>query len=474
MRQKLFIFAFLISVISYSQNWNVFNKGYRYNYKYNYSQLISNVLFVESSVVLTSSDTNYTMNKIGVVSGNVLTRNQPQFLQHTIVKKADGSVKFQSPGDITILPTCTLNQTWLYDSNLNYSATCIAISTLNVFSMVDSVRTIIVNNADSVLLSKKFGILMYPFNYGQNLYYRLVGIENKATYDLNALYGEKVPNAWDFYDFYVGYQWCYESNWHNGAPIGSQIQGCEIATQVIKTKSLTPTGYIYNIDKTFKPGPSYGGCTYTHVPATFTNTNLDYSANFCFPSGLNCPILDENKMYPGMVMGSDPVHIVKLGTDNLGRVYKYAGQSCSSMGVTMPNQNEPAGYSPAGPPNTYTVGTMLHSFSFGVGRGKLTANLDCLCSYRYCTNCSGTVGMLDFEKKETAPLIFPNPANTKLNLQLNERSSVKVYNSLGALVKEEFVESKNALDLSNLPNGLYFFEIQTDSFKTTQKLIIEH
>lgn len=473
MRKVIAILLFLISATSFSQNWNVFNKAYRYNYKFDNSALISNVLFVQSYTVLTNSDTIYDINKIGIVSGNILTANQPQFLQHSIVKKADGSVMFQSPGSITVLPTCTLNQTWLFDSNLNYSATCVAITTVNIFSIVDSLRIILVNNTDSVLLSKKFGIIKYPHLYGLNKYYRLVGIENKATYDLNPLYGEKVPNAWDFYDYYIGYQWCYESSFHNGDYGSGQMQGCEQSTQVVKTKSITPTGYIYNIDKTSKSSNfDYAYCTYSLAPITFTNTNLAYDASN-FPGGLSSPSLRENKMYPGMVDGSGQMQLVKLGTDNVGRVYKYAGKSCASMGVNMPNQNEPAGYGYISS-NTYSATGMLYSLSFGVGKGKLTENIDCLCFYRYCATCYGTVGTFEIKKNEVQNLIYPNPANTALNFPINSKGLVRVLNSLGVLVKEEFIEYKNTMDISALSNGLYFVEIQSDSFKATQKLIIEH
>jgi hypothetical protein len=471
MKTRLLATLFIISFVGYGQNWNVFNKAYRYNYKFNNSQLISNVLFAES-VTMSSADTVYNLNKIGVVIGNALTGDQPQFLQHTVVKKPNGIVKFQSPGAITILPTCSVNQTWLYDSNLNYSATCVSISTVTIFSITDSLRTIVVNNTDSILLSKQFGIIQYPLNYGQNLYYRLVGIEKKATYDLNALYGEKVPNAWDFYDLYVGYQWCYDNEWNYGDP--NIPQGCEIASLVVKTRSVTPTGYIYNVDKTFKSSGYYNGCYNPSASPVFTNTNLMYDSSWVVPVGLKSPSLRENYMYPGMVVGpGSPVQLVKLGADNLGRVYKYAGKSCNSLGLIMPNQNEPVGYIPSGPPNTYTVGTMLYSVSFGVGKGKLTDDLDCLCQFRYCTTCYGTVGTLGKGENKIPWMVYPNPAITQLNLPI-DRGTVKLFDCFGKLIKEQILDKENTLDISAFQSGLYFIEIQSDSFKSTQKLIIQH
>jgi hypothetical protein len=68
---------------------------------------------------------------------------------------------------------------------------------------------------------------------------------------------------------------------------------------------------------------------------------------------------------------------------------------------------------------------------------------------------------------------FPNPANTQLNFTL-VRGSVKIYDRLGKLVKEQNLDEKNAMDVSNFLSGLYFIEIQNDSFKHCQKLIIQH
>lgn len=475
MRIRLLSILIIICFIGYGQNWNVFNKNYRYNYKLNNSQLISNVLFAETISVLTSADTVYNLNRIGVVTGNTLTSNQPQFLQLTIVKKLDGSVKFQSPGNITIPPTLTLTQTWLYDSNLNYSATCVSISTVNIFSTVDSVKTIIVNSSDSVLLSKQFGIIMYPKDYGLNQYYRLAGIENKATYDQTALFGEKVPNAWDFYDHDVGYSWCSETKLFTGQ---QYPQSCETAIYAITGKTLAANTYSYSVTKKFYTANFFWACSgFSSTPAmTTTNIAVEYPGSGGLTSGLI-----ENRMYPGMVhMVAYGVNLVGLGKDNLGRVYKYVGKPCGSWGVTMPDQNEAVGYTQAGPSslNTYTLGVTPagspdNSLVFGSGLGLLSQIDNQLSVYHYCKTCYGTVNSPVFEKIILDGNVFPNPANTQITLPVNY-ARVKLYDHLGRFLKGEILDSKNTLDISSLPNGLYFLEIQSDSFKSTQKLIIQH
>ncbi len=89
--------------------------------------MISSVLFADT-IKQTGTDTTYIMNNIGVVNGNTLTTNKPQFLMKKIVKLANGNVNLLDTPNITIIPTCTLNQVWLFDSNYNLTATCVSTS----------------------------------------------------------------------------------------------------------------------------------------------------------------------------------------------------------------------------------------------------------------------------------------------------------------------------------------------------------
>jgi hypothetical protein len=154
MKKTLLSIFIILSFVGYSQNWNVFNKNYRYNYKYDYSPLISNVLFTQT-VALSGPDTLYSMNNIGVVNGNSVIPNQAQFLMKKIYKKANGNVELQDPSTITIVPTCSLNQSWIFEANSNLTATCVSTSIELLFSIIDSVKIILLNNADTLKLSKQ-------------------------------------------------------------------------------------------------------------------------------------------------------------------------------------------------------------------------------------------------------------------------------------------------------------------------------
>ena len=77
---------------------------------------------------------------------------------------------------------------------------------------------------------------------------------------------------------------------------------------------------------------------------------------------------------------------------------------------------------------------------------------------------------------------YPNPFNpsTKINFSLPERSfiSLKIFNSLGeeieTLLNEEFEKGSYEYEwnAANLPSGIYFYKLQTDSFTETKKMIL--
>ncbi len=67
--------------------------------------------------------------------------------------------------------------------------------------------------------------------------------------------------------------------------------------------------------------------------------------------------------------------------------------------------------------------------------------------------------------------IFPNPANTEINIVLpsNDNIQIEITNAMGQLIIKD--QNKNKIDISNLPNGLYFISVRQGQHSYTQKLI---
>jgi hypothetical protein len=488
MRKHLFILTFLISVISYGQNWNVFNKGYRYNYKFDNSALISNVLFADS-VKQTGIDTTYFMNRVGVVVGNTLHINQPQFLMKKIFKMANGEVQFQDTTTMSIIPSCSVSQSWTFGTSASLTATCVAISTVSIFNAIDSVKIIILSNNDSILLSKEFGMIQFPKLY-TNFNYRLVGIENRASYDSISLSGEKVLNAWDIYKFNSGDKYRTRYTWDNvGTPWYS---GCSTYTVEIISRSITSNGYSYllNGQNRSASGSSQFHKSFCDAASTSTYAPINpFSAQSY--TNLNSGSLWANKMYPGMVVGEGTYNIVFFGVDNLGTFYKYFGPpSCSSTLTSFPGAGAPGGFALQTWSSTALTSPSFDHMSlyYGEGLGMVSQRNHVFEHDDYYCKTSAVKNGVEYFSPWTIPpndigikensesynlFLFPNPANSQIQLPIYY-GQIKLYDCFGKLIMTERVEGKNYLDIYNLPNGLYFIEIQTDSFKSSQKLIIQH
>lgn len=71
----------------------------------------------------------------------------------------------------------------------------------------------------------------------------------------------------------------------------------------------------------------------------------------------------------------------------------------------------------------------------------------------------GTTGIK--ENRETSVTLYPNPANTTLNIEVKESMNITIVNMLGATVATQKLNmGNNSIDVNTLPRGVYF--LQTD------------
>jgi len=73
--------------------------------------------------------------------------------------------------------------------------------------------------------------------------------------------------------------------------------------------------------------------------------------------------------------------------------------------------------------------------------------------------------------------IYPNPCDSKLNLQLPfgaAKAQVQVFDYLGKrLIQKNITTTNNSLNVSNLTSGIYFVRIQSENKVGTKKLIVK-
>jgi Secretion system C-terminal sorting domain len=94
------------------------------------------------------------------------------------------------------------------------------------------------------------------------------------------------------------------------------------------------------------------------------------------------------------------------------------------------------------------------------------------------TNTSAT-SIAEVGTNNTSCSLFPNPANTILNIQLssNQVADMYIYNCIGQVVKsEELKNTITPISISNLPAGIYLcriMDIQGNLIKT-DKIVVTH
>ena len=83
-------------------------------------------------------------------------------------------------------------------------------------------------------------------------------------------------------------------------------------------------------------------------------------------------------------------------------------------------------------------------------------------------------GYASLEEQDARVQIYPNPVDGELNIQAEGHQKVIVFNQLGqqiAMIETE--ESKQTLNLSHFPSGVYLLQIITQYGMTTKNIIVK-
>ena len=508
MRAKyILILVIFCGTILYSQNWTVFNKNYRYNYRYDNTSIITNVLFADTFLI-TGGDTILKLNRVVakctgsycptstvVLSGNNnYIINMPQFLQREIIIKPN-YIQLNDTIKLTIFPTCTVGAVWKFDSLNNINITCInKLQQIN-FGVNDSVKILLIGTSDTLKLSKNFGILQWPQLYNQNKYYKLTGIELASTYLPTALFGERVPNAWDFYDFNVGDEFTIHNQMYQSAQIGS----CSLISYTITNKNIIGDSYNYNVNTATRKDngtyTQYYTCTGMFPPV------ITYSTSVITYSNLSHKKLKENISYPGQFiydsMFSNYVNdsngfyysIVQFYNDNLNNFYKLHGQTCVLTASTSPQFTNTtiSNFGGAPYPSSNNIisnnwGNFHEYFTTGFGRisKKNTAIggeiKSCLIHYKKGNNIYfGPNPLLtninELKYNYEGLNIYPNPANEVINVELGMLASIgsatnykiEITNALGEVLLNQIATTNYiTLNINNFNSGIYFVKVIND------------
>ncbi|MBV5342278.1 T9SS type A sorting domain-containing protein, partial [bacterium] len=93
------------------------------------------------------------------------------------------------------------------------------------------------------------------------------------------------------------------------------------------------------------------------------------------------------------------------------------------------------------------------------------------------TNKSDVDGIFQLRDASSELSVYPNPASDKfnivLNLPLTQKTTLKIFDVAGTQIKSEIILSNNqVVNIEQLPNGVYFLFVESDSFIAKHKLVL--
>lgn len=516
----------LIASIFFSQNWAVFNPNYRYNYSLESENYTTVVIFTDS-VITEGTDTIYSLNRIaakcdscffyysepGVEDSNYIMVNQPQFMQRRIVY-SNKKFRFSDPSNFIMPRYSSVGDTWLYDTINNISAQHIQHYTQNYFNVLDSIKTILLSTNDTIKISKQFGIIKYPIKYGLNKYYVLRGIENSQAYDVQALYGEKVPNYYDFFKYKPGAQIFYSLNsYYFGVP-SSYCYGYKYGIKKIINSSII--GDTISVSGT----DTYKGCGQNCQVSSNRDCQISYSYpwpstsvtinNFSYNDwGHSNTTSDHynsynNKYYfPDIGLPVNYVLVVKFGKTSNNHFYKTSGWSCFSSHIRnnpIANSSLSVYYkkSTQNPEVYYYNGFDINDWpeygeTFIEGYGQVndfarafeSVNYYCVSGIIDGNDTLGNPTTVDVvlttndQTNNNNYNYFPNPTKDIVYINLSDINLfnvgiIEVKDIYGRILIEKEIKpgmSSENVNIQEFSPGIYFIDVKTSHFQKQFKVI---
>ncbi len=203
MKYLLTLIIVLLPLGCFTQDWQILNPAYKYNFRTSNSDMISSTVWIDS-VQSSGEDSIFYLNRIVtdcdtcqlMIDGFPLALFDfhPEFLQR-IATKSDSSYFFKSPGSFILRHRADLYERWVFDTINNITAEVLLLERAEVFDRIDSIKTIGLSTYDTIILSKNYGIIRFDPIYNVDAYW-LAGIEGQI--------GESVPGFFDFFNFSEG------------------------------------------------------------------------------------------------------------------------------------------------------------------------------------------------------------------------------------------------------------------------------
>lgn len=518
-KRLLLYFVFAISILGNlkAQNWAIFNKDYRYNYSLE-NETYSTVIIFADSVLTQGTDTIYSLNRIAgkcdfTPDTNCIMINQPQFMQRRIIY-SNNEYRFSDTSNYIIPHHSNINDTWVFNASRGISATVISANIKTYFGVTDSIKTILLSTNDTIILSKQFGIIKYPANFNQHKYYKLRGIENKSSFDRIALYGEKVPNEYDFRKLKPGvvHYYSYRSVMY-GTGLSNvcnrHVYGRLTVTSCVTNGDTISVSYTDEVKGCYQNCGTAWACTYNpqSFPTSYGITTYSQSSTSIYVSD-NSPWLTCNSYNNAVVSNgwgsdtADVIYVVRFGKTPNGHFYKTYGESCFAHHLQsnpLPNFQYSMIYRKSSPGSNVYYGQDDETNIFNVfgetfieGYGRSNAVFYAFESDDvYCASAiidgNDTLGnfftqnivtALEDEKEFYVSNGYPNPTTNTYYIafptEATKEGILELKDITGKILSQKTIShgtSFEIVDLESYAQGIYFVEVKILNFQRSFKVV---
>jgi len=477
----------LFSCCLFAQNWWPVKAGETYHYRLPDSTYITHSIRVDS-VKAQGSDSVFYLNRIVSwhnISGETLALyKQGQFLGQTMTKKPDGRLIFEAQNfifdtSIVVYPNANLGDSWLAVLDGNITATVSSVAVSVVLGIQDSIKTIQFSNGAEWVISRQHGIISIPdFNTG-NAQATLSGLEIQGL-------GDRLYKLGDFFDFNVGdvFEYASDSETFTGST------GTITKITILEKQIASPDTFQYLVDRRRKIEQSglFNGISYSHDSDKLTFYKKDfknitaynrqiitpfsnperYSFTTHFGAGIQMgnqfPASDTPEMCSALRIPDDPNHLafyvddaLDCGLGDNSGIYFYYEEFRPHLGQVEYCRSE--------------------------------------IDYIFCEWLTGAVIQGDTlygsvkpdwfftQTKEpktiSQPLkIYPNPAADLAIIEVGTpigSATIQILGPEGKLIRTIQIETQDntvKLDLADLPTGVYFVLLQSETEIRRGKLLI--
>jgi hypothetical protein len=397
-------------------------------------------------------------------------KNQSQFFLANYRKSGSKSMFNDNDENFILKIDTNLNASWVFDTVNSISAQIVSVGIMNVFGNLDSIKTIGLSNADTIIISKNYGIIQFPILDSINQNATLIGIEGLNQGILN-------PKYENIFNFNVNdvFEYKYINDFIGG--MSQHYGSIRFRRYSIIDKVVNGDSIIYKVDFKEKLMILMGDISYlsgidTLVYVKNSGSFLEKYASQQFV------INDSHSQFTDKTM--------KIGYNSLfesSTKYYLKDQLRSCSFDTLYDGSVPPTYS-------YTK-----KEEYGEYRGLIESSINTQDFGSQSSSSSSikllacTIGNITYgtfmddsiyhtgskEDSNSVFNIYPNPANDQITIENSQNigdCNLTIFSIDGRKMVDQKLESKKTtLNISNWKNGVYYLKITSDNSVETRKII---